>query len=473
MFIASGIGGLDELIPGLPKGGLILVAGNPGTGKTIFSAGFIYHGILEHGERGVYASIAEDKRAFYENMRSIGYDFEELEKRGDFRFLSLVTLLEEGASSLISEILNVVESIGARRLVIDPFSAIAQSFKDPREVRVFLHVFLSRVVRRLNCTTILIEEIPFGKKTIGHGFEEFIADAVIILRNLRYEDKLIRELRIAKLRGAEVRNPDICFTLHEGFKVFPPFRYVKPKQAKSYEPIPDPPNAYSTGIPDLDKAIGGYPRGAVILLDIDSRISAPEYRLIVSPTIANFIANRRPVIIIPTAGTTWMDIPDYMRDYGIDEDKLAELTRIFVSRKGVSEKTLPRYVVPYEPSNLEESYKLFTELEEELMGKQGKPALRIVGVDWIAHFWGVEGAISLLNLDVRRIRYVSGLTILLGKPIYPEIIRRASPLATIHLRLTRRHGCILLYGVKPRTPLYSVEADYSRGYIVPRLTPVV
>jgi len=79
-----------------------------------------------------------------------------------------------------------------------------------------LHVFLSRVIRRLNCTTILIEEIPFGKKTIGHGFEEFIADAVIILRNLRYEDKLIRELRIAKLRGAEVRNPDICFTLHEG-----------------------------------------------------------------------------------------------------------------------------------------------------------------------------------------------------------------------------------------------------------------
>jgi len=122
-----------------------------------------------------------------------------------------------------------------------------------------------------------------------------------------------------------------------------------------------------------------------------------------------------------------MDIPDYMRDYGIGEDELAELTRIFVLRKGVFEKTLPRYVVPYEPSSLEEGYRLFTEVEEELMGKQGKPALRIVGVDWIAHFWGVEGAISLLNLDVRRIRYVGGLTILLGKPIYRRLSGGQAP----------------------------------------------
>ncbi|HDD66366.1 MAG TPA: hypothetical protein ENG52_01930, partial [Nitrososphaeria archaeon] len=37
-FVPSGIRGLDEVIPGLPEGGLILLAGNPGTGKTMFSA---------------------------------------------------------------------------------------------------------------------------------------------------------------------------------------------------------------------------------------------------------------------------------------------------------------------------------------------------------------------------------------------------------------------------------------------------
>ncbi|MBS7648240.1 circadian clock protein KaiC, partial [Candidatus Bathyarchaeota archaeon] len=51
--VPSGISGLNEIIGGgFPKGSLIILAGNPGTGKTIFSASFLYHGIIDHGERG-------------------------------------------------------------------------------------------------------------------------------------------------------------------------------------------------------------------------------------------------------------------------------------------------------------------------------------------------------------------------------------------------------------------------------------
>ena len=72
--IETGIPGFDELVGGLPKGELVIVAGGPGTGKTMFSAGFLYWGAVKHGEKGVYISLAEDKETFMRNMKRVGYD---------------------------------------------------------------------------------------------------------------------------------------------------------------------------------------------------------------------------------------------------------------------------------------------------------------------------------------------------------------------------------------------------------------
>ncbi|RLG07343.1 MAG: hypothetical protein DRN59_01405 [Thaumarchaeota archaeon] len=44
MLAPTGIPNFDEVFGGLPKGGLIVVAGGPGTGKTIFSASYLYYG---------------------------------------------------------------------------------------------------------------------------------------------------------------------------------------------------------------------------------------------------------------------------------------------------------------------------------------------------------------------------------------------------------------------------------------------
>ncbi|MEM1586946.1 MAG: ATPase domain-containing protein [Candidatus Bathyarchaeia archaeon] len=72
---SSGIIGLDDLIGGgFPRGSLIILAGNPGAGKTIFSACFLYNGIINYGEKGVYASFSEDEDEFFDNMWDLGLD---------------------------------------------------------------------------------------------------------------------------------------------------------------------------------------------------------------------------------------------------------------------------------------------------------------------------------------------------------------------------------------------------------------
>jgi circadian clock protein KaiC len=124
--VASGIDGLDELLGGgFPRGGLIVLAGNPGTGKTIFSAQFLYRGAVDHGECGIYVSFAEDKDQFYGNMKALGLDFERLEREGQFSFLDMLTVREAGISSILELIIGKVAETGAKRLVIDSFSAMA------------------------------------------------------------------------------------------------------------------------------------------------------------------------------------------------------------------------------------------------------------------------------------------------------------------------------------------------------------
>jgi len=64
IFVKTHIPGLDDVIPGFPEGGLILVPGKPGSGKTIMGMTFIYRGALEAGERGVYLSVYESRERF-------------------------------------------------------------------------------------------------------------------------------------------------------------------------------------------------------------------------------------------------------------------------------------------------------------------------------------------------------------------------------------------------------------------------
>ncbi|MCF3653539.1 MAG: hypothetical protein L2C94_005210, partial [Aigarchaeota archaeon] len=228
------------------------------------------------GERGVYVSVYESRERFLQFARRLGMDFERLEERGLFSHVWIPVTMEAGAATAISMILERVESIGAKRLVIDSITALRQQLKDPVEARIFLQTLLSRITESLKCTTILIKE---GDPLTGPlDFEEYAADAVIRLEKGYFEDMPLRHLEILKLRGADIIFPRLVCTIHEGLRAISPTRpprLEKPARQAAPEtwPPPDPPGAYTTGIPDLDREIGGYPQGSTILFEIDPRLT--------------------------------------------------------------------------------------------------------------------------------------------------------------------------------------------------------
>jgi len=444
----TGVDGFDEVFGGLPGGCLAVVRGAPGTGKTAFAASFIYNGAARYGEPGVYASLIEDEERFHEYMRRLGYDFKPLEERRLFKYIALPTLLKEGLSASINMVLESVESMGARRLVIDSYTAVSQMLEGGVEARVFLHTLLSKILSKLNCTTILIkEEEDPGRPR--YGFEEFIADAVIQLKTCRLEDKLIRELTIIKLRGSEVRMPDACFTLHGGFKVLlPPQR---PRGAAGRpRPPEDPPTAYSTGIPDLDAEMGGYPRGSTILVELDPRIGFPEYSLILAPLGASFMEKGRHHLAITSGGVTERDVREMFRElYGFPDEILDERLHVFPgSTRG------------------EDPFGRFLEKVKSLK----PPHAILIGVDRLLRIYGRDRTLEILETGIDHIRRCGSIMIWLLKPTEPGLPERLASMAHQHLKITRRHGAILLYGVKPRTPLYAIQTDPTTP--VPRIIPV-
>ena len=119
--VPSGIEGLDAVIEGgFPRGSLILVAGNPGTGKTVFSAQFLYRGAVDYGENGVYVTLAEGKNAFIDYIRRFGMDFEELEKEGKVRILDMLTVKESSVSDVLNRIVEEALSLRAGGDVASP-----------------------------------------------------------------------------------------------------------------------------------------------------------------------------------------------------------------------------------------------------------------------------------------------------------------------------------------------------------------
>jgi circadian clock protein KaiC len=276
-------------------------------------------------------SFAEDKEQFYKNMMSFGFDFERLEKEGKFFFFDMITVKETGISTILESIISKFTELGVKRLVIDSFSAIAQAYKKPHDMRIVLHTILGKTVRSMGCTTFLIVEIPHGKSEIGLNVEEFVADGIIILKKSIIENRPLRILEILKMRGTPTPEARAFFTLKDGFKVFLPFTYKTTERKNRFKPQPDTEGYFSTGSPDLDKMLGnGYPRGSTVLIEIDKRISVLQYHLICMTTARNFMSQGRGVIKILLIGTDVDAMNKYAITGGLTIDELNDLMRICV-----------------------------------------------------------------------------------------------------------------------------------------------
>lgn len=257
--ISTGISTLDALIEGgIPRGFTVLVAGNPGTGKTILTTHFLYEGLLR-GEPAVYVSFSESKKQFYENFSRFGMKLADFERDNKFAFLDFASVTKEGIGDALEEVLAVSRSIKAKRIVIDSFSAIALAFDNINEARITLHVVLGKMLRAEGITNMLITEVPIGSPNVGSGMEEFVADGIIQLEH-GTTDAIPATLKVVKMRATSInREAHVSLIGEKGMVVYPklPIRMTYPTTI----------DRVKTGIPGLDGRVeGGFLKGSTTIL---------------------------------------------------------------------------------------------------------------------------------------------------------------------------------------------------------------
>ena len=199
--IKSGVAGLDEIVNGgIPRGNLVVISGDPGSGKTVLCWQFLHEGITKYGENGVYVSLEETEQSIFEGASEFGWDLKKLinEKK-----LVIITVELYDFERLKAAIEDNVKAVNAKRLVIDPGVIFRLFFERELDARKRI-VSLGKMLKGLNVTTIITNEISLDRESSLYGLEEYVADGVVLLYHTRLKNRFIRSIAVLKMRNTEI-----------------------------------------------------------------------------------------------------------------------------------------------------------------------------------------------------------------------------------------------------------------------------
>ncbi len=263
----TGIQGLDEITGGgLPKGRPTLVCGGAGCGKTLLAMEFLVRGATEFNEPGVFMAFEESAKDLTRNVASLGFDLKDLVARKkivlDFVYIERSEIEESGEydlEGLFIRLGSAIDSIGAKRVVLDTVESLFSGLPNPLILRAELRR-LFRWLKDKGVTAIITGERGEGTLT-RQGLEEYVSDCVIVLDHRVSEQTSSRRLRVVKYRGSTHGTNEYPFLIDaDGISVLPVTSLGLQHIASS--------ERVSTGIPRLDAMLGGtgYYRGSSVLV---------------------------------------------------------------------------------------------------------------------------------------------------------------------------------------------------------------
>jgi circadian clock protein KaiC len=231
--IATGIAGLDPLFfGGIRRGNLVLVKGEPGSGKTLLGTEFIYRGATSYGEPGLIVVFESNPIFLRRDAASFGWDLQAVEQQNTLKIIATspqVLSQELRASSGV--LLQTAREMGAKRIFIDNVALMGSAALQngsvtngngsgsPREM--FQHLLDS--LRREELTGLLAHETSaHGDGLLTLESAEILADTVIHLHRGRHERGVFRRIEITKSRGQRFDEGEhtLHITAGKGLEIF-------------------------------------------------------------------------------------------------------------------------------------------------------------------------------------------------------------------------------------------------------------
>src|SRR5215813_11744965 len=262
----TGIKGLDEMSGGgLPRGRTTIVCGGPGCGKTMLGLEFLVRGAIEFNEPGVVMAFEETPLDLAKNVASLGFDLDDLVAKKklflDYVYIEPREIAETGEydlEGLFIRLQNAVQTVGAKRVLLDTLEAIFSGFSNEGMLRAEIRRMF-RWLKENGLTAVVTAERGEGTLT-RHGLEEYVSDCVILLDHRIDQQISTRRMRIVKYRGTSHAADEFPFLIDdEGISVLPVTSLGLRHKVSS--------ERMSSGIPDLNDMLEGkgYYRGSAVL----------------------------------------------------------------------------------------------------------------------------------------------------------------------------------------------------------------
>jgi circadian clock protein KaiC len=263
----TGIQGLDEITDGgFPRGRPTLVCGSAGCGKSLLAMEFLVRGAIQHGEPGVFMSFEETPEELTQNVRSLGFDLDELSRQKkvvvDFVRVERDEIDETGdydLDGLFIRLGHAIDKIKAKRVALDTIESLFGGLSNEGILRAELRR-LFRWLKEKGVTAVITGERGEGALT-RRGLEEYVSDCVILLDHRVVDQVSTRRMRIVKYRGTTHGTNEYPFLIDEnGFSVLPVTSLGLQHQTTD--------ERISSGISRLDAMLDGqgYYRGSSILI---------------------------------------------------------------------------------------------------------------------------------------------------------------------------------------------------------------
>jgi circadian clock protein KaiC len=202
--ISSGIAPLDTMLAeGYAPGSSTLVAGPSGAGKTLMGMQFIFSGAAK-GQPGVIASLQENPIQLQKVARGFGWSLDDERVAVMYRSPNDVYIDE-----WVYELLGLIKSTGATRVMIDSLSDLQYATPDPVRFREFVYSLTQRL-SRAGISPLMTSELPdlFHVGRLAEYGISHLSDNVILLQYLRANSLLLRTVTVLKSRTS-AHDPEI------------------------------------------------------------------------------------------------------------------------------------------------------------------------------------------------------------------------------------------------------------------------
>ena len=247
--LQSGVAGLDVVLGGgLPTGGLYLLQGLAGSGKTTLACQMGFSQARQGRKVLILTLLGESHAKMLKHFSSFSF-FDKGLVGEQMVFLSAYASIKKGLRDLLKFIVEAMATQAPHLLIIDGFRSIRNGDATDLALAEFMHS-LNSLVSSMDCTTLLLSPVE-GNVTDN---ENTLVDGVIELSQLNRGMAVIRELQIFKIRGANhMLGKHVFDVRRDGLVVYPRFEAI----AAHSQPAAAEAGRKSVGVRSWDQRIGG------------------------------------------------------------------------------------------------------------------------------------------------------------------------------------------------------------------------